>query len=413
MLPIVKLPSFVENILPRFSSIFNKAQLRHFGEYLTGLMVSGNKTVTGINSQFLDHTDQSSKNHFLTEADWDEKSVTDERLRMVKEKCGKRRITDGLLVIDDSLAHKSGKHIEGANWFWYLTKHTHTFAHQLVTSQYVTKLFHVPLHYRLYLKEEDVAPGAFQSKLDLAIQLIEEAVDSEIPFSCVAADSWYFCDKIIKYLASIGKEWVFASKSNRKICVKSLRMSLREFAKTLKKEDFKQIKITRTNGKELSVWAFAKTVRMSKVGRVKVIISYLDEPFKGDPFSLVTNRKEWSSVKILSTYAQRWPIETFYRDAKQNLGLENCELRILKGIRRHWDLVFLAYTLLQIESLSGPLSKWIKSNVVTIGGKCRIASAEILRSFILWAYQHFNQENDVDHIFKIITKGNPQLKLVF
>ncbi len=52
MLPIVKLPSFVENILPRFSSIFNKAQLRHFGEYLTGLMVSANKTVTGINTSF-------------------------------------------------------------------------------------------------------------------------------------------------------------------------------------------------------------------------------------------------------------------------------------------------------------------------------------------------------------------------
>jgi hypothetical protein len=187
-------------------------------------------------------------------------------------------------------------------------------------------------------------------------------------------------------------------------------MSLREFAKTLKKEDFKQLKITKTNGKELFARAFSKTVRMSKVGRVKVIISYLDKPFKGDPFFIVTNRKEWSAVKILLTYAQRWPIETFYRDAKQNLGLENCELRILKGIRRYRDLVFLAYTLLQIESLSDPLSKWIKSNVVTIGGKCCIVSTEILRSFIFGAYQYFNQENDADHIFKIIPKGNPQLK---
>ena len=67
MLPIVRLPSFVENILPRFSLIFNKAQLRHFGKYLTGLMVSENKTVTGINNtRFLNHTVQSSKNHFLT-----------------------------------------------------------------------------------------------------------------------------------------------------------------------------------------------------------------------------------------------------------------------------------------------------------------------------------------------------------
>jgi SRSO17 transposase len=413
MLPITNLPSFVENILPRFSMIFNKAQLRHFGEYLTGLMLSENKTITGINSQFLDHTDQSAKNHFMTESDWDEQKVTHERLSIVKEKCEKHRITDGLVIIDDSLAHKSGHHIEAANWFWDHTNHACTFGHQLVTSQWVCNLFHVPLHYRLYRKEDDVSPGAFQSKLDLAIQLIEDAMISEIPFSCVVADSWYFCDKVIKYLASIGKYWVFASKSNRKIYVNGIGMSLREFTKTLKKEDFKQVKITKPNGKVISVWAFSKTVRMSKVGRVKVVISYLDEPFKGDPFFLVTNRKEWTIVKILSTYAHRWPIETFYRDAKQNLGLEHCELRLLKGIRRHWDLVFLAYTLLQVESLSGPLSKWIKSNVVTIGDKCRIASAEILRSFIFWAYQNFNQQNDVDQVFKIATKGNPQLKFTF
>ena len=97
----------------------------------------------------------------------------------------------------------------------------------------------------------------------------------------------------------------------------------------------------------------------------------------------------------------------------EDVQLESCELRLLKGIRHHRDLVFLACTLLQIESLSGSLSKWIKSNVVTIGGKCHIASAEIFRSFIFWAYQHFNQENDVDRVFKIAAKGNPQLKLVF
>jgi len=55
----------------------------------------------------------------------------------------------------------------------------------------------------LYLKEEDVSPGSFQSKIDLAIQLIKEAVGANIPFSCIAADSWYFCEKVINYLASI------------------------------------------------------------------------------------------------------------------------------------------------------------------------------------------------------------------
>lgn len=84
MLPITRLPSFIENVLPRFSNIFNKDQMRHFGEYLTGLIISQNKTVAGINSQFINHTDQSSKNHFLTQADWDDNKVTEQRLEIVR-----------------------------------------------------------------------------------------------------------------------------------------------------------------------------------------------------------------------------------------------------------------------------------------------------------------------------------------
>jgi SRSO17 transposase len=413
MLPIVKFPNVVENALPKFEPIFNKAQLRHFGEYLTGLMVSENKTVSGINSHFIDHTDQSAKNHFLTEAEWSEEALTQTRMEILLEHCRKEGIQDGILVIDDTLGEKEGQSIEGANWFWDHSEKHYTFGHPLVTSEYVTRSFHVPLHYRLYLKEEDVPSGAFKSKLDLAIELFQEAEKAGIRFSCAIGDSWYFCDSIIKYLEAVKKHWVFASKSNRKIMANNRWIQLKEFVNLLKKEDFKKVTVKKHSGKEITTWAFSKTLRMHKVGRVKVVISYLEEPFKGNPFFLVTDQKEWTIERILSVYAKRWPIETFYRDAKQHLGLEDCELRLLKGIRRHWDLVFLTYTLLTLESSTGPLTKWIKSNVVTIGGKTRLAYSEILRSFIFWANQFFNQDKDVDYIFEMAMKGNPQLKFQF
>ena len=411
MLPIVKYPSFIESVLPRFETIFNRSQLRHFAEYLTGLIVSDNKTITAINSHFMDHTDQSAKNHFLTDAGWEDEKLTRERFQLILEQCEKKRITDGLLIIYDTLAHKTGKQIEGVDWFWDHSKHACTFGHQLATSQFVTKAFHVPLDYRLYRKEEDVGKEHFQSKLDLALELIDQAIDAGIPFDCVAGDSWYFCDKIIKHLESLHKDWIFASKSNRTINVRNRWVQLKDFVKELKPDDFKEVTISKPNGKSLTVFAYAKTVHMRKVGRVKVIISYLKEPFKGNPFFLVTSRKEWTIGAILSSYAKRWPIETFYRDAKQNLGFESCEMRRLRGIRRHWNLVFLAYTLLQFESCSGPLTKWIKSNVVTIGGKCRLAACEIVRSFILWSYHHLQQEMEPDMLFAKIMANSKQLKL--
>ena len=412
MLPIVKYPLFIERALPHFEPIFNQSQLRHFAEYLTGLIVSDNKTITGINDHFLNHTDQSAKNHFLTDSNWDDSKLTCKRMDMILEQCRMKQVTDGLLAIDDTLAHKTGEQIEAVDWFWDHSTHSYTLGHQLVSSQFVAKDFHVPIDSRLYQKEEDIGKEHFKSKLDLAIELIDQAAQARIPFTRVAGDSWYFCDKIIKHLSHLRKDWIFASKSNRTININNRWIQLKDFVKELKPEDFKQITITKTNGKQLTVFAFSKTVHMRKVGRVKVVVSYLKKPLKGNPFFLVTNRKDWTIGTILSGYAQRWPIETFYRDAKQNLGLESCEMRRLKGIRRHWNLVFLAYTLLEFESSSGIFKKWIKSNVVTIGGKCRMASSEIVRSFIFWTYQQIKQDNDPEYIFSQIIFNGKQLKLV-
>jgi hypothetical protein len=120
-----------------------------------------------------------------------------------------------------------------------------------------------------------------------------------LPTRRVAGDSWYFCDKIIKHLRRLRKDWIFASKSNRTINWNNRWIQLKDFVKELKPEDFKQISITKTNGKQLTVFAFSNTVHMRKVGRVKVVVSYLKEPLKGNPFFLVTNRKDWTIDTIL------------------------------------------------------------------------------------------------------------------
>lgn len=325
MLSIEKYPSFIESALPYFATIFNQSQLRHFAEYFTELIVSENKTITGINDHFLNHIDQSAKNHFLTDSNCDDTKRTAKRLDLILEQCRIKRITDGLLlVIDKTLTHKTGEQIEAVDWSWDHPNHFYTLGHQLVSSQFVAKDFHVSIDSRLYRKEEDIGKEHFKSKLDLAVELIDQAVKTHISFTRVAGGSWYFCDKIINHLSRLHKDWTIDT--------------------------------------------------------------------------------------ILSCYAQRWPIETFYKDAKQNLGFELCEMRRIRGIHRHWNLVFLAYKLLEFESLSGILNKWIKSNVVTICGKCHMVSSEIVRSFIFWTYQHLNQGVDPDSVFSKTFQNSKQLK---
>ena len=54
---------------------------------------------------------------------------------------------------------------------------------------------------------------------------------------------------------------------------------------------------------------------------------------EGEPKFIATNRLDWDVKTILKTYLKRWKIDSFYRDAKQELGLEDYELRKLRGIR--------------------------------------------------------------------------------
>ena len=43
------------------------------------------------------------------------------------------------MVIDDTLSHKTGEKIEGVDWFFDHRDKRYTLAHQMVTSQFVTK----------------------------------------------------------------------------------------------------------------------------------------------------------------------------------------------------------------------------------------------------------------------------------
>ena len=49
---------------------------------------------------------------------------------------------------------------------------------------------------------------------------------------------------------------------------------------------------------------------------------------------------------MVQTQAMHWPIERFHRDAKQSLGLEDYQVRKIRGVKRHIAMVFFAYVLL-------------------------------------------------------------------
>ena len=134
-------------------------------------------------------------------------------------------------------------------------------------------------------------------------------------------------------------------------------------------------------------WAYTRVLDVNKLGRAKVVICYDNPELEGDPTYLVTNRLYWEERKVIKCYSLRFRIDGFYKDAKQNLGLGGCQLRSLKGTRRHWLLGNTAYSLLKLRICRSRLYRRIRSDQ-TIGAECRQAFMEFLQNLIQCVYSN-------------------------
>lgn len=383
MIPIARFPSVVSSALPAFATVFNRPQLRNFGVYLTGLMVSPNRTVSYMNDLFFAHRDQSALNHFITDSGWDDKELDKKRYQLILEGLS-REEGDGVLAIDDTLMHKTGKHMELAGTFFDHTEGTYTLAHDMVTSHITRGHKSLPLDFEVYARKGQVPDGEFRDKNTIARELIRKAYEMGIPFSCVTGDSWFFNKETVSLAQSLGKDWVFGCKSNRTAIMPRGPTSLSEWAKTIPKEKFMPVKV-RYKREDRIFYCYCKCLVLKNLGRVNVFVSYKKPDLSGEPVFLCTNRCDWGPAMIARAYAKRWRIDAFYRDAKQSLGLGDYELRKIKGVNRHITMVFIAHALLELGtglSKHGTEAAQAGACLDTIGSKCRHAYTEVLTSFV-------------------------------
>ena len=223
-------------------------------------------------------------------------------------------------------------------------------------------------------------------------------------------DIWYFNFENTSYIQSLGKDWVAGCKINRLIQIGNSYVSLADYLQTVPKEEFKMVTLKTSDG-ERSFWTYAKNVTLKKHHqRVRVVFSYLNGDLTGEPKVLATNRLDWDVKTILETYLLRWKIDAFYRDAKQELGLEDYEVRKLQGLKRHWLMVFLADTLLQLNPKAERLVESVKGGVKTVGSTCRYAATEVLRSFIDLVMKLAQKVKTADEILKYTLSNLKELR---
>ena len=396
---IVEYPRVVAEAMERFADLFpNEPQRRHFAEYLTGLITAKNKTVTGINAEFVDTTDQSCLNRFVTAADWEVDQINAKRLELMQEDSATRYSDRGVIALDDVLIDHDGKLIEDVGWFWDHAEGRSKIAHDYLFANYVCPSGkHYPLEFRRF-KRRDQCEATGEEFLDHGVlfrQLVDWVCEREISGD-FTFDSYFSGAPNLNHIheqknqRGESRAYVGDLKTNRRLEVRGKSIRADEFAASIPPEQRRELR--RGDARQ---WYYTTTVRLPQVKHpVRVVLIWRNRRDKTVAKVLVTNRTRWEINRILKTYRHRWTgTETFHRDGKQELGMGACQLRSGQGQTRHMHLVMLAYTLLMRQLRTRRAKEWARERLTTIGQACRAVANETLGDTLRWAIVEITQKS--------------------
>jgi hypothetical protein len=404
MLPLVEFPTLVEHYEPFFKGVFSPEALIEFKRYISGLIVSENKTIEGINRLMLvESRNQTSLNRLLTESPYEIEELNQARLQMLESVPGTKIKPKGILSIDDTLLTHYGQEFEEIAKLYDPVSEGYVWAHDLVTLHYSDEMTDYPLLFGLWkpvdlekleqglraagiqfkaekeawketeprkwrsyllrawkrrVKQHPELNALYDTKLTMAQDLLQSWVrdhpDCDMP---VTFDDWYtqaeFCQFIDQtlHLAYVG-----TLSDTDQVNLKTGLTTLKEFANRLKQEHlaavqqgqapvFEKITIPYKKVKE-DYYTYCNTHNLRNFGKQRLVINYRRADLSDEPAFFISNRLIWQAAGITRIRRHRWPVEVYHEEGKEE-GLDQYQLRGFRPILRHVALVAVVYSLLR------------------------------------------------------------------
>jgi len=344
-----------------------------------------------------------------------------------------------IAAIDSTFVHHVGKNIYGVYWYWDYAQRRYALAQRLVLSSLITLEKQIPLGWKLYhrgfLEEqkiylESTQPAAdadeaaweeynglvekfeenkkeHKKQQELAGELVDGCEQLKLPIDAYVCDAAMALPELMDRIEEYGKAWVSRLAKNRLVqTAKGGFETVESFARSLPKTAFAPVQVETRHGQKRTYWCFSIVVMVHGWKRLRIVISYDNEELEGEPIYLLTNKKQWvQPQKIVQLYMMRDPVEHLIRDGKQEVGLEDCQQRNEDGVRKHWELSFVAHTFLEL-GFEVPILPGVPAvRLETLGQKSRVMEGAILQGFVNYVTQWVLDGKDTKElVWQIMTK---------
>ena len=444
MLPMVKVPDTIRAGMVPYREVFcREAGFEHVGRYLTGLILSPNKTLEGLyDTQVWPDDAQPSRRAMHTavlEARGDVEGLMP-RHRAVVAPAHRGRGRE-VRCLDWTYAdHDRGPHIWGVKRRWdhvekrqalYQTVLTAVVANrdlidgvevvvpppkfaqeevaylkatvqasyeqmEAVRSRLLERMHHLS-HQREYKK-----------RTEMAWERVEQ-LEHEGPFpqANYAFDNGLLTVELSRLIESMGKHGVSELECSRHLHWQGQWRRVDEVAaerRTHRPESLRPIEVRCRNGEKKPFWAFTKVVRLKRYGRKRLVIVHEQADLSDEPRCLLTDAQHWESARVMETWSDRWAAEVFHEFSTQVTGLEASQVRKEEAVKRHFRLSCVAQSLLQRAPASGMKSERVAfaQGKNTVGQRVQTIARDALHGLLQFVHQLFRQGHSCDHVLEVL-----------
>lgn len=314
--------------------------------------------------------------HFLGDSDWSDRDV---RRTAARYAVGAMAAREPIRtwIIDDTGFLKQGKHSVGVQRQYTGSAGKVTNCQVGVSLSIATATEHVPVDFALYLPESwandpvrrreghipDDVP--FKTKPELAIDMMERAVEDELPTGVVLADAAYGNgSKFRNDVLLLGLDYAVGVESQTKawhVDVLNRRygepLTLLDLGLELGRKRFRRVTWREgSNGKLSSRFALMRVVpwhqdewKPSERDWVWLLIEWPDGEKAPTKFSFASLSFDITKKQLVHLVKERWRTERVYQDLKGELGLDHFEGRRFRGWHHHVSVALVCFAFVVAE----------------------------------------------------------------
>lgn len=325
------------------------------GLYVTGLILLDVRQTQTRVTQFLPGRCHDALNRLLRVMPLSTRAVMTLVMQWVK-----RQGRVGYLCLDDVIVEKAFAHkLPWAGWVYSHAKKRTVYGMHIVVLMWTSTdgQWRIPVAFRLWRPKRSCRVAAYQTKLQLAEQMLQEVVAAGLTFDYVVFDTHYTAGWFTKMVARLGCIWQGTLAARTHVVYRGRRQSVAQLARSLRLKWRQRFQV-----RAVAVQVYAPTY-----GVLQLVVT---RNRHGNYEYIASNDLSADLTTLVARKHSRWSVETIFRDTKQYAGLTACQCWADQAMVRHVGLVLLTFIVLQMLRLRS------EESVATVKERWQLASLQ-------------------------------------